>query len=127
MRFDIIHEIRRMEKKYHEKYGCRGEVVCLDAETEARIAAYLIDSYYRFPEIYVDKKHLIKDILEDGIRDMGLVFCGMRLKFNCSLFCIDEPPNYIPYFELAEEIQFRIIRDLGLPAHLVQPPSDYLQ
>lgn len=89
MKFDIIHEIRRMEKKYHEKYGCRGEVICLDAEAEARFAAYLIDSYYRFPEIYVNTEHLIKNILEDGIRGMSLTICRMMLKFDCSSFCID--------------------------------------
>lgn len=98
MRFDIINEIRRMEKKYHEKYGCRGEVICLDTEAEVRLAAHLVDSYYRFPDIYPNYRKLVDEILDLGIRGGeigGMKIAGMRVQFDCPEFCIDGPKSVL--------------------------------
>ncbi len=98
MKFGILHEIKRMELKYREKYICRGEVICLDVEAEVRLAVHIVDSYHRFPDIYVNHQKLVDEILEYGIRGghlSGIKISGMRVKFDCPSFCIELPEDVI--------------------------------
>lgn len=93
MSYDIISEIRRMEKKYYAHCGKRGEIVCLDANAEARLAAYLVFKFSCDEAFYVEYLPTvdsdIMEILEDGIRPLGIIICGMELRFDCPSFCIE--------------------------------------
>lgn len=83
MSYHIITEIRRMECNYQERQGGlrRGELICLDANAEARLAAYIVSGDS------IPKEEVI-DILENGIRHLELTICGMQLRFDCKTFCI---------------------------------------
>ncbi len=93
MRWNIINEIRRMESKYHEKTGHRGEIICLDTNAEARLTAYFIHN------LTSDENDKIEEILECGIRQLSMKLCGMNIRFDCSSFCISSEKmwskNYI--------------------------------
>lgn len=88
---DIIYDIRRMNCKCYDKNGnmSRGEYICLDANSEARLAACLVFEL-------TNNKHFalghadIPDVLERGIRHLDIIVLGMKLKFDCELLCIKD-------------------------------------
>jgi hypothetical protein len=86
---NIINEIRRMESKYQEKTkGRRGKFICLDANAEARLAAYLVSRLTNPLPSLTDDREI--DILENGVRHLKLPICGMELRFDCPSFCISD-------------------------------------
>lgn len=89
---NIINEIRRIELKYYSKYCERGEIICLDANTETRLAAYLIfvlsSDECCFVSYTTNSDEGIVEILENGIRHLNIIIAGMKLKFDCPSFCI---------------------------------------
>lgn len=93
MVWNIINEIRRMERKYSEQCGNRGETICLDANTEVRLAAHLVFELSRDECCLISRTNNpeaeIMDILENGIRHLGIIICGMKLRFDCSSFYIE--------------------------------------
>lgn len=85
MIWHIVNEIRRMERRYHRKHGHLGEVICLDANAEARLAAYIV---YEFSGHHGKFIFTIEEVLTSGIRNVGTRICGMRCKFDCTSFRI---------------------------------------
>lgn len=93
MSYDIINEIRKMEQNYYAHYGKRGEIICLDANAEAKLAAYYVlefsgNEYFFTCITDNDKADIINDILKYGIRHLGITIVGMKLEFDCPSFCI---------------------------------------
>lgn len=98
---NIINEIRRMNRSCYDEHGniSRGTNICLDANSEARLAAYLIFDLINNKE-YLDLKLLsrrstvhqsdVYDILENGIRHLDLTILGMKLIFDCESLCIED-------------------------------------
>ena len=84
----ILHEIRRMEMKYREKTGNRGEVIFLDANAETKLAAYMVYSDFVHNE---SRDKVVEEILESGIRSLDATVYGMKLRFDCPSFCIEGP------------------------------------
>ncbi len=92
MIWHIVNEIRRMEHNYYSKYGRRGEVICLDANSEVRLAVYMASDFdYNNKILIYDDCKFVQEILEEGIRHLGIIICGMKVKFDCPLFCIEPP------------------------------------
>ena len=83
----VINEIRLKERTYYNKTGNRGKIICLDANAEARLAAYLVTHLNECA--LLSNETTVTEILEDGIRHLGIIICGMKLKFDCPLFCIE--------------------------------------
>lgn len=101
---NIIYAIRRMKCQYYERYGKRGAIICLDANAEARLTAYIMHElahpYHEYS--IIASLYSVEEILEDGIRSLWTI-CGMRVRFDCPSFCIEcdnqERETGIPCFE----------------------------
>jgi len=97
----IFYEIKKKEMEYRRATNMRGEVVCLDANTEARLAAHIVLLLTQNPcystAILSDMD--VDDILDDGIRHAGIIIYGMTLKFDCHKFCIQSGGTGIPCFK----------------------------
>lgn len=93
---DIVNEIRRMQLDFHEKHGYRGEAICLDANTEARLAVYMACDFDLNNKVSVDEKEKsTRDIMENRIRHLNPIICGMKVKFDCPSFCIESTGNIV--------------------------------
>ncbi len=88
MVWNIIDSIRRLECRYHQRYGKRGTIVCLDANAEARLAAYIMYELAHHKCSMIADTYSIKEVLENGIRSMKMVIYGMGVRFDCPSFCI---------------------------------------
>jgi hypothetical protein len=104
MTWHIINEIRRMERSYYHKYGKHGEVICLDANAEVKLAVFMASDFDYNNIVSVNNKHkFVQEILEEGIRHLGTIICGMKLKFDCPSFCI-EPTDQMHFDFLMEHV-----------------------
>ncbi len=93
----IIHDIRELRNKHRDQAKCeeQGKFICLDANAEARLAAYIIDkaSNNRLKTTKDDNLATIKNVLENGIRYNAFKIFGMELRFDCETFCIIGNPE----------------------------------
>ena len=94
MVWHIINEVRQMRRKYYEQSGKRGEIICLDANAEARLAAHLVfelscDECCLVSRTNNNPEADIMEVLENGIRHLGITLYGMKLKFDCPSFSIE--------------------------------------
>lgn len=82
---NIIEEIQSKKLEYRRQMGFNGKIVCLDAVSETKLAAFIVREFCRskcFDEITIEK------ILQNGIRDLGLLVYGLQLQFDYSTFYI---------------------------------------
>ena len=94
---NIVNEIRLMRRSYFRQYQEYPKIICLDGFAEARLVAYIVyqicdESISVFEDISID------EILEEGIRYLGLILCGMSLQFDCPTFCLHG--NINPHFSI---------------------------
>lgn len=93
MRVDIVNDIRRMDQKGRRCSKCgnisRGAIICLDANSEARLTAYLVFELANNQHSAFGHAD-IPDVLERGIRHLDMTVFGMKLKFDCELLCIED-------------------------------------
>lgn len=93
MRYDIVDDIRRMDQKGRRYSKCgnisRGVNICLDANSEARLAAHLV--FQLVNNKFSGFGHCdVLDVLERGIRHLDMTIFGMKLKFDCESLCIKD-------------------------------------
>lgn len=94
MSHNIIDEIRWMKHNYREHHDNYGEILCLDANAEAKLAACLTYDKRSLRPDGVTSIRLTQistpcEILQNGIRHLKIIICGMKLKFDCPSFCIE--------------------------------------
>lgn len=90
MTWHIVSEIRRMQLDFHRKHGYHGKIVCLNANAEARLAVYMACDFDLTNKVSMnEKEEFTRDIIENGIRHLNPIICGMKVEFDCPSFCIE--------------------------------------
>lgn len=97
MSYNIINEIRWMKHNYQKQYGNHGKIIYLNANAEAKLAAYIVYQlvYNKYclksdeiTSIGLTQIPTLYEILQNGIRHLRIIICGMKLKFDYPLFCV---------------------------------------
>ena len=80
----IRYDIQRMRSRYYELHGKLSNRILLNAEAEGRFTAFIICHY-----ISQDNDEQVYDILDVGVRKMGMKMYGMEIFFDCPEFCVE--------------------------------------
>lgn len=116
MRYDIIYDIRQMNRKCYNKHGniSRGVTICLDTNSEVRLAAHLAFELANKEHSAFDHPD-ISDVLERGIRHLDMTILGMKLRFDCESLCIEDADG-----KVIEGLQ---LNGGAVQAHWIEIPS----
>lgn len=68
----IIRDIRRLKLEYLDKCGEYGKFICLDANAEARLAAWVVYKSLSKYKVTDDDYATIDEVLENGINTLPL-------------------------------------------------------
>lgn len=79
----IQYDIRRMRSAYYERHGKKPNRILLDTQAESRLTAWVICH-----SLSQGESKQVDEILEVGIRQMGIKMYGMEIFFDYPEFCV---------------------------------------